>query len=130
MDIAPEAQALKARLDAFPGATSEARSPPRGPPIVLIYKVMGKMFAILQFRGTLNVIVKCDPHLADVLKDQYEGVGRRSHLDPRHWISVLLEADVPAGEIERLAEASYDLVRESLTKKQQAELAALDSSPA
>src|SRR5581483_5954992 len=123
MEFTPAAQALKARLDALPGATSEARSPPRGAPNILIYKVMGKMFAILQFRGLQNVILKCDPHLAEVLKDQYAGVGRRSHLDPRFWISVQLEADVPADEIARLAQGSYALVCEGLTRKQQAQLA-------
>jgi predicted DNA-binding protein (MmcQ/YjbR family) len=125
MDLAPAAQALKGRLDAFPGASAEVRSPPRGAPNIAIYKVMGKMFAILQFRGTLNVILKSDPHLIEVLKDQYSGIGRRSHLDPRFWMSVLLEADVPADEIVRLAEASYALVCEGLTKKQQAALVAV-----
>jgi predicted DNA-binding protein (MmcQ/YjbR family) len=125
MDLEPAAQALKVRLDALPGAAFDVRSPPRGAPNIAIYKVMGKMFAILQFRGTLNVILKCNPHLIEVLKDQYSGIGRRSHLDPRFWMSVRLDADVPPAEIVRLAEASYALVREGLTKKQQAELAAL-----
>ncbi len=60
-----------------------------------------------------------------MLRGQYEGVGHRSHLDRRFWISVDLNADVPAAEIKRLAASSYALVRASLTKKQQAELDAL-----
>jgi predicted DNA-binding protein (MmcQ/YjbR family) len=126
MDLGPRTAALKAHLDALPGATSQAMSPPRSAaPNILIYKVMGKMFAILQFRGFENVILKCDPHLAEILRETYSGVGRRSHLDPRFWISVGLDADVPAEEVARLAEQSYALVREGLTKKQKAELAAL-----
>jgi predicted DNA-binding protein (MmcQ/YjbR family) len=96
-------------------------------PLVLIYKVMGKMFAILSVRGTENVILKCDPHLAETLREQYAGVGHRSHLDRRFWISVDLDADVPSEEIERLAAHSYDLVRAGLTRKQNAELEALSS---
>jgi predicted DNA-binding protein (MmcQ/YjbR family) len=76
-------------------------------------------------RGTENVILKCDPHLAEMLRAQYEGVGHRSHLDKRFWISVSLDADVPPATVKRLAAHSYDLVCASLTKKQQAELAKL-----
>jgi predicted DNA-binding protein (MmcQ/YjbR family) len=52
-------------------------------------------------------------------------VGHRTHLDPRNWIAVKLGADVPKKEIERLAARSYELVSASLTRKQQADLAAL-----
>jgi predicted DNA-binding protein (MmcQ/YjbR family) len=101
-------------------------SPPRSAsPNILIFKVMGKMFAILSIRGIENVILKSDPHLAEILRETYAGVGRRSHLDPRFWISVNLDADVPAEEVERLAGLSYELVRDGLTKKQKAELAAV-----
>jgi predicted DNA-binding protein (MmcQ/YjbR family) len=94
---------------------------------VVIYKVMGKMFAIVESRRIHNVILKCDPHLAEILREQYAGVGHRSHLDRRFWISINLDADVPAEEIERLAGHSYDLVRAKLTRKQKAELEALAS---
>jgi len=92
-------------------------------PLVLIYKVMGKMFAILSIRGAQNVTLKCDPHLAEALRAQYTGVGHRSHLDRRFWISVDLSADVPAEEIERLAAHSYEQVCAGLTRKQRADLA-------
>jgi predicted DNA-binding protein (MmcQ/YjbR family) len=118
--------ALKAHLDAMPGACANPLAGPRGTaPLVHLYKVMGKMFAILAVRGTENVILKCDPHLAEMLRAQYEGVGHRSHLDRRFWISVSLDADVPPATVKRLAAQSYDLVCAGLTKKQLAELAKL-----
>ncbi len=126
MDLPDRTAALKAVLDAMPGARAEAGSAPRGAvPSALIYKIMGKMFAILSVRRIENVILKCDPHLAETLRAQYAGVGHRSHLDARFWISVSLDADVPPEEVERLVGHSYDLVRAGLTRKQQAELAAL-----
>jgi predicted DNA-binding protein (MmcQ/YjbR family) len=115
--------ALKAVLDAMPGAVGAAGPGPSAG--VLLYKVMGKMFAILSVRRAAFMIVKCDPHLIDVLKGHYRGVGHRGHLDRRLWIAVDLDADVPLSEAERLAHHSYDLVRASLTKRQKAELAAL-----
>jgi predicted DNA-binding protein (MmcQ/YjbR family) len=89
---------------------------------------MGRMFAILSIRGSEYVILKCDPSLAPILREQYAGVGHRSHLDRRHWICVTLDADVPAREIESLVDDSYELVRAVLTRKQQAGLAALSNS--
>jgi predicted DNA-binding protein (MmcQ/YjbR family) len=120
------AAALKANLDAMPGAVAQPFLAPRAStPSALIYKIKGKMFAILSLRGIDNVILKCDPDLVASLCDQYDGVGHRSHLDRRYWISVSLDADVPAKEIKRLARNSYDLVRANLTRKQQAELVEL-----
>jgi len=117
MQLTPEQEQVKAWLDAKPGAEGT----PAG------HKVMGKTFAILSIRrrdGQGWLILKCDPHLAEILREQYAGVGHRSHLDPRHWIAVTLGADVPDGEIERLIDHSYDLVCAGLTSKRRAELAA------
>ena len=113
--------AVKARLLAKPGAVAEPAAV-QGHTLV---KVMGKLFAILSERADPNVSLKCDPHLADVLREQYAGVGHRYHLDRRHWINVALEADVPADEVLRLTDLSYDLVCAGLTRKQREELKAI-----
>ena len=60
-------------------------APRASAPSVLIYKVMGKMFAVLSIRRIENVILKCDPELGEALREQYAGVGHRSHLDRRHF---------------------------------------------
>lgn len=110
---------LRLRLEAMPGAAGAPLPSARG---VTLYKVMGKMFAILFTRPSDGLILKCDPYRAEMLREQYQGVGHRSHLDPRYWIAIDLHADVPAGEIEDLAAHSYDLVCAGLTKKQRAAL--------
>jgi predicted DNA-binding protein (MmcQ/YjbR family) len=61
------------------------------------------------------------------MRTKYEGIGHRSHLDRRFWISVNLDSDVPASEVKRLVAHSYELVRAKLTRKQKAELEALAS---
>jgi predicted DNA-binding protein (MmcQ/YjbR family)/uncharacterized protein YdhG (YjbR/CyaY superfamily) len=122
----PKTRQLQTRLNRMPGASLSPMSARAGsPPLALLYKVMGKMFAILSARGEEFVILKCDPNLVPVLRRQYQGVGHRSHLDKRYWISVSLDADVPQDEVERLADASYDNVCAGLTRKQKAELAGL-----
>ena len=115
-------EALAAILAAKPGAVGGVLPSAKG---VTLYKVKDKMFAILSTRKSQYVIVKCDPHLAEILREQYAGIGHRSHLDRRFWISVDLDGDVPADEIERLVGGSYDLIVGKLTKAQKAELAAL-----
>ena len=118
-----EIEAARAAIEALPGA--EGWRLPTAPAVTL-YKVMGKMFAILEDGKTKGVILKCDPHLAEVMREQYSGVGHRSHLDRRFWIFVDLgpHTDVPAAETGRLIGQSYDLVRAKLTKAQKAALSA------
>jgi predicted DNA-binding protein (MmcQ/YjbR family) len=98
--VSVRADALKTRLAAMPGAVAEPYVPPKAATAsALIFKVMDKMFAILSVRGDAYVVLKSDPHLAEILREQYAGVGHRTHLDRRHWIAVTLDADVPSTEI-------------------------------
>jgi predicted DNA-binding protein (MmcQ/YjbR family) len=118
--------ALKARLDAFPGAVAVPMHASRGTtPLVLIYKVMARTFAILSVRAEEFVVLKCDPSLVPMLRERYEGIGHRTHLDPRHWIAVALDSDVPARDVAKLARQSYDRVCAGLTARQKAQLAAV-----
>ena len=124
MDLSERTAALQATLEAMPAVSADPVTAPRGrAPIAMMFKVMEKLFAILSLRGEAYVILKCDPHLAEVLREQYAGVGHRSHLDRRHWICVSLDADVPPEEVDRLIGHSYELVCSGLTRKQRAELA-------
>ncbi|NKB32442.1 MAG: hypothetical protein GKR91_05030 [Pseudomonadales bacterium] len=126
LSLSEKSNALLECIEAQPGATAKPMTPPRATvPNVLMYKVMNKMFAIMSIRGAEGVIVKCDPDQAQFLRDQYEGIGRRSHLDPRFWISIGLDSDVPTEEVHRLVEHSYELVCSKLTRKQKFELSNL-----
>jgi len=112
-----------ARLSEKPSATAAPASAPLGrAPPAMIYKVAGKMFAIVSLGQSEYVILKCAPPLVEVLKETYAGIGHRSHLDPRSWISVTLGADVPDDEIARLIDQSYDLVCATLSRKQRSEI--------
>lgn len=112
MNAAGQVALAKALLDAMAGAAAE----PARVHGVTTYKLMGKMFAILSARGDAAVSLKCDPHRADLLREQYSGIGHRYHLDRRHWISVALDRDVPRGELERLIDHSHALVMAKLTR--------------
>ena len=120
---------LKSYIDILPGVASTPLTHAGTSVVnVLSYKLNGKMFALLSVRLREDVIVKCDPHLAELLREQYNGVGHRSHLDRRSWICVALDADVPMEEVKRLVAASYELVRRSLPRRAREELEARSST--
>jgi predicted DNA-binding protein (MmcQ/YjbR family) len=86
-------------------------------PDTAVMKIKGKMFATLgQSAGQARSNLKCDPDESVMLRDIFEGVLPGYHMNKRHWNTVILDADVPAGEIERMMDRSYGLVVKSLKK--------------
>lgn len=90
----------------------------------LVFKVGGKIFALLDVDDFAGVNLKCDPERAVELRDKYEGVNPGYHMNKVHWNTVVPEplSDVETKLFWELLLHSYDLVRGSLTKKAQAEI--------
>ena len=84
-------------------------------PEVLVFKVGGKIFAIL---GEDSVSVKCDPGLALVLREEYRAVTAGYHLNKRHWNTVQLDGSVPDDILADWIEDSYDLAVAGLSRAQ------------
>jgi predicted DNA-binding protein (MmcQ/YjbR family) len=78
---------------------------------VAVYKVKGKMFALIS-EGTdpLRLSLKCDPQLALVLREKYETVLEGYHLNKKHWNTIILTGQLPWEEIQGLIVHSYNLV--------------------
>lgn len=71
----------------------------------------GKMFAIIQDGSQpLRVSLKCDPQLAELLREKYETVLPGYHLNKKHWNTILCSGQLPDEEIKGLAHHSYELV--------------------
>ncbi len=88
-------------------------------PDVAVMKIKGKMFATLgQQDGQARTNLKCDPDEAVMLRDIFEAVLPGYHMNKRHWNTVMLDGDVPRGEIERMMDRSYGLVVKSLKKQE------------
>jgi predicted DNA-binding protein (MmcQ/YjbR family) len=121
VDLSRRIADVRAFIEGQPGAVG--MSFPSAPRATL-YKVAGKVFAILTTARIVAVSLKCDPELAEILRERYEGIGHWGHLDRRHWISVRLDSDVPLKEIRHLIGGSYALVCAKLTRKQRAALEA------
>mgnify|MGYP001338155517 CR=1 FL=1 len=92
-------------------------------PEVLVYKIMGKMFALItENENGCRVNLKAQPSDVEVLVDEFTAITPGYHMNKRHWITVQLAGDVPVSIVEGLADKSYQLVVSKLTKKLQSEL--------
>jgi predicted DNA-binding protein (MmcQ/YjbR family) len=95
-------------------------------PEVLVFKVMGKMFALLNLDGwPVRVNLKADPEEIPELREQWPDVILPGyHMNKQHWNTVLIER-LPEGMVLELTDQSYDLVVNSLPKKIRQELEVL-----
>ena len=65
---------------------------PFGPEVIVI-KVCDKMFALISNKeGKVNISLKCEPLLADSLRQEYSYIIPGYHLNKRHWNTVIIES--------------------------------------
>jgi predicted DNA-binding protein (MmcQ/YjbR family) len=88
---------------------------------VSVYKVGGKMFALKKdAEEPLRINLKCDPLYAMELRSLYESIIPGYHMNKKHWNTVICDGTVEDKLIESMIDDSYDLVFNSLSKKEQA----------
>ncbi len=98
---------------------------------VCVYKVVGKMFALLtEGQSPQQISLKALPADVTFLIDQFEAVGPGYHLNKKHWITISLnsssDAKSNAGSelsenmLQDLVNASYALVVAKLTRADKA----------
>lgn len=78
---------------------------------VAVYKVDGKMFALVSEKKLpVNLSLKCDPVLAETLREKYETVLPGYHLSKKHWNTIILTGQLPWEDVQDLIKHSYQLV--------------------
>lgn len=92
---------------------------------VLVFKVMNKMFALINVEISDSVNLKCDPERAIELREEFMGIIEGYHMSKKHWNTVLLESDVNRLLLQELIDDSYNLIVSKLTKKEKEALAQL-----
>ena len=71
----------------------------------------GKMFALIADGSKpLRLSLKCDPQLAETLREKYETVVPGYHLSKKHWNTIICSGQLSDQEIFDLANLSYQLV--------------------
>ncbi|HIP35448.1 MAG TPA: MmcQ/YjbR family DNA-binding protein [Crocinitomix sp.] len=85
---------------------------------ILVFKVMGKMFALCNIDDYTGVNLKCNPEYAIELREKHIGITPGFHMNKKHWNTVSINSDVPPQLLTSLIDLSYTLVVKGLTKKQ------------
>src|SRR5690554_8212892 len=92
--------------------------------IVLVFKVMGKIFALTGIDAhpaTANL--KCNPERAMELREESDGLILPGyHMSKKHWNTVEIEGNLRPDSSLVVIDHSYDLALKVLTKKLPAEL--------
>ena len=102
----PETSVFKVRAAVTGGARHEA-----------------KMFAASAMDpDNWSVSLKCEPALAEQLRDTYPQIRPGYHLNKRHWNTVDVDGALPDRLVLDMIEDSYDLVMAKLPKRVQSEL--------
>ncbi|HKK74856.1 MAG TPA: MmcQ/YjbR family DNA-binding protein [Saprospiraceae bacterium] len=86
--------------------------------VTLVFKVMGKMFALTGLDETeCKVNLKCDPERAVQLREEYPDIIPGWHMSKKHWNTVHCERELDMSLLEELVDHSYELVVAGLRKK-------------
>lgn len=88
----------------------------------LVFKVMGKMFALTDTEDPFAINLKCDPERAVQLRAQYPAVIPGYHMNKQHWNTINIDGSMNDEFLWELVEHSYDLIVKSLTKAKKLEL--------
>jgi predicted DNA-binding protein (MmcQ/YjbR family) len=88
------------------------------------FKVAGKIFALSRLaEEPLRISLKCDPPLAEQLRQVHAAVLPGYHLNKRHWNTVIIDGTLPDRMLTDMIEDSYDLVVSKLSRARRRALA-------
>ena len=83
----------------------------------LVYKVLGKMFALATIEDFNRVNLKCDPEYAVQLREAHEDITAGWHMNKKHWNSVYTQSALSDELIKSLIDHSYECVTSKMSKK-------------
>ena len=77
----------------------------------LVFKKRGKVFALVNLEGELNLNLKCEPSYAIELRERYPSVIPGYHMNKKHWNTVIIDGSIPDNKILSLIDHSYNIVK-------------------
>jgi predicted DNA-binding protein (MmcQ/YjbR family) len=95
--------------------------------VTLVFKVLGKMFALTNLEGDWSLALKCDPVRAIELREEYPAIQPGYHLSKVHWNTVMMDGSLSQKLVIELIDHSYQLVVNKLPLKLKQELDFLKS---
>lgn len=89
----------------------------RGRRHFLVFYVHGKMFCYFDIDRFDHCTIKCPPEDIEELAADYNAVIRPYNADPKYWISLKFNDDMPDNELRRLVRQSYEIVGKAARKR-------------
>ena len=77
----------------------------------LVFKVGGKIYALIDIEEPEGLNVKCNPEKAIELREKYQGIIPGFHMNKKHWNTLVLNTRLSPSLVQTLIRESYALVR-------------------
>ncbi|MEO7123718.1 MAG: MmcQ/YjbR family DNA-binding protein [Lacisediminihabitans sp.] len=84
-----------------------------------VFKTSGndKLFAVTALDGQpLSVTLKCDPEESLAMQQEFAQITPGYHINKKHWITVVLDDQLPTELVEQLIRESHSLVRQRVPR--------------
>jgi predicted DNA-binding protein (MmcQ/YjbR family) len=104
--------------------TNSYKDFPFGPESLAV-KSGSEIFALISEKnGKICISLKCDPFVAQSLRQQFPSITPGYHINKPHWNTIILDGSVPEKEIFWMIDHSYDI---AINKPQMPSLINLES---
>ena len=87
----------------------------------LVFRVVGKIFAMLDLERTKIISLKCNPDYALQLREEHPEISGAWHMNKKYWNQVNLSGHLEDELVQGLVRHSYAEVMKKLTRKERAE---------
>jgi predicted DNA-binding protein (MmcQ/YjbR family) len=83
----------------------------------LVFKVLGKIFALTDVDLFESINLKCDPERVPELRERFPAVQPGYHMNKKHWNTIVMDGSIPDSLLREWIDHSYDLVVAGLPRK-------------
>lgn len=91
----------------------------------LVFRIRGKIFAMIDLENTQWFVLKCEPELAIELRERYAEITPAWHMNKRHWNQIDIYGMLPDALVCDMICHSYDAVVRKMPKRMREGLAAI-----
>lgn len=83
----------------------------------LVFRIAGKIFAMVDLENTEWFVLKCNPDYALTLRDAHPEITGAWHMNKKHWNQINLYGTLTDGLIQSLIRHSYNEVLKKLSRR-------------
>lgn len=83
----------------------------------LAFRVLGRIFTMIDLDDTKWFVLKCQPELAQRLREEHAEIAPAWHMNKRHWNQIDIYGHLSDSMLQALIRHSYSQVVKKLTRK-------------